>query len=704
MLKKDHPELAKYWNYERNSKSGLYFKDVSAHSGKKAWWICDRGHEWEATIDHVSNGTRCPYCANKKAFPGYNDLATINPRLVKEWNYEKNGGLTLKDFLPNSNKKAWWKCERGHEYEALICDRNSGNGCPICAGKVVLPGFNDLVTINPKLADEWNYEKNGDLKPTDFTPNSDKKVWWKCKYNHEWQASIANRNKNHGCPFCSGRNAIPGQNDLSTLNPKLASEWNYEKNGDLKPQDCTLNSSRIVWWKCPKSHEWRALISNRNKGRNCPFCGNKKILPGYNDLETTNPKLASEWNYNKNGKLKPSDVFAKSGMKVWWECKKGHEWQATIASRGGGRECPICSQNLRVSFPEKTIFFYIRRVFPDAIENYKPSWLNRKELDIYIPSKKIGIEYDGVFYHENEKRDMEKDQLCSKQGVTVVHIREKSLSCKALKSIVFTLPKEINGNIEDLIPGLKFLEKQLKVDLNIYIPRDYDEIRSMVVSFDLENCIAKTHPELLDEWDYEKNGEVGNTPENVSFGANIFIWWKCKKGHSYRTKLNNKTSSNTGCPYCANKKVLKGFNDLATIKPEIAKEWDYEKNGDLKPEDILSGSHKKVWWRCSECGNEWGTSPELRKNTRCKKCNRKGINPNLIKGVNDLATLKPEIVKMWDHTENGDLTPKDVTTGSGKKVWWRCNKGHKWQASICNVAGKGSRCPYCSGRRKLKNE
>ena len=126
MNKKDYPELAKYWNYERNNKNGLYFKDVSAHSGKRAWWICEKGHEWQTTIDHISNGTRCPYCASKKAFPGYNDLTTVNPQLAKEWNYEKNVGLLPKDFLPNSNKKVWWVCKKGHEYEAPICDRNIG--------------------------------------------------------------------------------------------------------------------------------------------------------------------------------------------------------------------------------------------------------------------------------------------------------------------------------------------------------------------------------------------------------------------------------------------------------------------------------------------------------------------------------------------------------------------------------------------------
>ena len=701
MLKKDYPELFKIWNHERNSEDGISFDEVSIGSGKKVWWKCEKGHEWEASVYHIANGTRCPYCANKKALPGYNDLATVNPRLAKEWNYEKNVELLPEHFLPKSNKKVWWKCEKGHEWEAFICDRDAGNGCPICAGKIVIAGFNDLVTVNPQLASEWNYKKNGNLKPTDVTAGSSRKVWWICKDGHEWEASISNRSKDHGCPFCSGRNAILGQNDLATLNPKLAGEWNYEKNGSLKPEDVTSSSPRIVWWKCKNGHEWEASISNRSKGRECPYCSNKKVLPGFNDLATVNPEVAKEWDYEKNGNLKPTDVVAGSTEIVWWKCKKRHEWRAVVYSRNNGRNCPVCSQDLHISFPEKVLFFYIRQAFPDAVENYKAPWLGKKELDIYIPSIRTGVEFDGVFYHKRTERDIEKDVLCNKQGVTLIRIREKGLDDTGLTSIVFTLPEELNGSIERLMPSLRFIEGQLGKSLDIDLLRDYDEIRSMVVNHDLENCVANTHPALLDEWDYEKNEQVGNTPENVSAGARIAIWWKCKNGHSYKALINNRTSNHNGCPYCVNKKVLKGFNDLVTIKPEIAKEWNYEKNEPLKPEETLSSSNKKVWWRCSECGEEWMTSPALRKNTRCRKCNRKDINAALVSGVNDLYTTNPEVAKMWNYDKNGALTPKDVTVGSGKKVWWKCPKGHEWEAIVYNISKHKSGCPYCSGRRKL---
>ena len=130
-----------------------------------------------------------------------------NAQLMAEWNWEKNNEL---NFAPNtltlgSGKKVWWKCGKGHEWQARIDSRNNGNGCPYCSGLFAVKGENDLQTVNPTLAKEWNYEKNNGLTPEDVLSNSNKKVWWKCRKEHEWQATIDSRNTGIGCPYCSGR-------------------------------------------------------------------------------------------------------------------------------------------------------------------------------------------------------------------------------------------------------------------------------------------------------------------------------------------------------------------------------------------------------------------------------------------------------------------------------------------------------------------
>ena len=174
---------------------------------------------------------------NKVQFQGacvfMNSLLKDNAELMKEYNYAKNSGLDLAKITTGSDKKIWWKCALGHEWEASISSRKSGSGCPYCSNQKIMSGYNDLATINPKLAAEWNYEKNGELLPSMIAPNSNRKVWWKCKKGHEWQ-NAPGRRKNNGCPFCSNQRILPGYNDLATINPRLAAEWNYEKNGDFR--------------------------------------------------------------------------------------------------------------------------------------------------------------------------------------------------------------------------------------------------------------------------------------------------------------------------------------------------------------------------------------------------------------------------------------------------------------------------------------
>ena len=201
-----------------------------------------------------------------------------------------------------------------------------------------------ILSLNPQIADEWDYERNGNLKPDFFASNSGKMVWWKCNKGHEWQSTIQNRNKGSGCPYCAGRIAISGENDLQTVNPDLAGEWVYEKNGGLTPLDVLPNSDKRAWWRCSKGHEWQSTIGNRTKGNGCPYCSGKKVLKGFNDLQTVNPSLASEWNYEKNGDLTPENVTPNSNKSVWWKCHLcNHEWRTSVSNRNNQNTgCPKC--------------------------------------------------------------------------------------------------------------------------------------------------------------------------------------------------------------------------------------------------------------------------------------------------------------------------------------------------------------------------
>ncbi len=611
-----------------------------------------------------------------------------NVRLVAEWNWERNTSIDSSQLTLGSGKKVWWKCSKGHEWQTSILSRSSGHGCPICSGNKVLKGYNDLQTINPDLAKEWNYEKNINLKPDNVTANNNKKVWWRCPKGHEWDATIASRNNGYGCPYCSGLKVLKGYNDLQTINPDLAKEWNYEKNGNLKPDNVTANNNKKVWWRCPKGHEWQAMISDRNSGCGCPYCVGKKVLKGFNDLQTVNPELAKEWNYEKNGDLIPENVTANSGKKVWWKCSKGHEWQVRIASRNYGNGCPICNSERATSFPEYALEYYLKKSGVEVIHTYREKGY---ELDIYIPSKKIAIEYDGAFWHANKiEKDLEKNLRCKKDGIKLYRIRE-GLSPLNDSSIDY-IAKEKQKDLPIILE--KILGEILGFYIDVDLERDVIDIENLREYTEKERSVLFSNPDLAKEWNYEKNGNL--RPETFSVSSSKKVWWKCSKGHEWQAVVASRNGGN-GCPVCSGNKILKGYNDLQTVNQDLVKEWNFEKNGNLRPDNVTANSNRKVWWKCPQ-GHEWKASIAYKNNKGgCPICSGKKV----LKGYNDLQTINPAIASEWDFEKNGSLRPNNVTANSKKKVWWICEKGHKWDATVQN-RNRGSGCPYCSGNKVWK--
>ena len=144
--------------------------------------------------------------------------------LLDEWDAERNLPLTPQAVTYGSHTPVWWRCENGHEWEAVVYTRTHGSGCPFCAGKKAQAGFNDLATQYPELARQWDYTKNIPVLPADVTTGSHRLVWWKCEKGHSWRASIHSRASGCGCPVCAGRQILVGENDLATVDPELAQE------------------------------------------------------------------------------------------------------------------------------------------------------------------------------------------------------------------------------------------------------------------------------------------------------------------------------------------------------------------------------------------------------------------------------------------------------------------------------------------------
>lgn len=556
------------------------------------------------------------------------------------------------------------------------------------------------MTLEPNLLEFWNTEKNKNVDPYKLSPCSHKLVWWKCHNGHEWKRTVNAIRKNPSCPICKGKVTLQKRieaktkkenekiiqrrkrkekNSIQNRAPELAKQWNYEKNKDILLSEITIGSNKKVWWKCEKGHEWEAVVGSRvYRNCNCPICSSRKIQKGYNDLETLRPEISKQWDYIKNRDIDITKVGPKSKLQVWWKCELNHQWKETIVSRANNILCPICYDMHGTSFPEQSVYYYIKQIYPSAINRYKEK--GKYEIDIYIPEIKLGIEYDGIYYHntkEARKKEVEKEKLLKSKGIEIIRVKESKANKYKKPTVNGNIIHYKIGNYEKLSEVIKELIEKLKVNkkINIDVNKDIYKIINSYSKIKRERSLAYKSPELAKQWNMEKNNPL--TPDKIEAKSEKKVWWRCEKGHEWKTSPNRRFVEKTNCPICANKKVLAGYNDLATINPELAKQWHPTKNGKLQPTQFTVCSGKKVWWKC-EKGHEWEATIARRKERGCKYCNERA----LIKGKNDMVSARPELLEEWDYEKNKEIDPYKMFKCSEKRVWWKCKKGHNWQTLI----------------------
>ncbi|MBQ6165764.1 MAG: zinc-ribbon domain-containing protein [Clostridia bacterium] len=562
-----------------------------------------------------------------------------------------------------------------------------------------------LAEYRPDLLEEWDYSLNGDLSPYTVSYGSAVAVHWICgRCGNNFVMTVNHRtNRNSGCPVCAREKrgqaktaSSAKKNSFQESYPEIAKEWHPSNNGTLTPADVSVRSNKKVFWLCPVcGFEYAATVNHRTLGKTgCPKCAGQvkgKAL-SLNAAENNNfavnfPLLAAEWDADANGDLKPEDVSSNSNYIVGWICSFcGYKWKKSIIKRTHGYGCPNCTK-AGTSFSELALLFYLRKAFPDVLHRQK---IEDLEFDLFIPCIKTAIEYDGVYYHNSDRariKENAKDVFCKTNGITLFRIRDPKLpdTESAVRiSCIDKQQKHLTDAIRELLDRL-CPEKEIEVDLVKDAPSIISDYRNSVK----EHSIAVLFRELLAFWHPTKNLPL--TPEQVTIGKKIKLWWVCPVcGYDYLQDINHKVHGQ-GCPVCAGKKVVEGYNDLATTHPLIAAQFHKTKNGDLTAAQITAGSKKMIWWLCDVCGYEWQMAPYTRKaGVGCPCCAGKAVKV----GFNDLASQYPQLAKEWDYEANGDLRPESFTKGSSQRINWICSQGHKWNAVIYSrTAGTG--CPVC---------
>jgi hypothetical protein len=492
----------------------------------------------------------------------------------------------------------------------------------------------NLLFLYPEIAKQWHPTKNGDLRPEDFTPGSEKKIWWICPKDndHIWVTQIISRTTGSGCSYCSGKKASK-KNNLKSVFPKIADLWHPTKNSDLKPENFTSQSEEKVWWKCPKGddHVWMKpikAISKRIDNLPCPYCDGKKSSKARNLLKMF-PKLCKEWHPFKNGKKKPENFTPGSKQKVWWRCKNNHEWDAVIYSRTnpsrprGGSKCS--NQTSQSEIRIYTELYKLLKKF-DVKWRFKFKEEMKIELDVYISNLKLGIEYDGFYFHKNSSVfEEKKNKYLISKNINLIRIREYPLKKTSNNDIISKekiIAKETLNlllfKIHELYPDINKRNIYSYTAKNNFINEsEFNRIISYLPYPTPEKSLLRELPIISKIWNYKKNFPL--KPENFTYGSEKIVWWKCSKidNHiwpsgikgivrSIKEKLiiadKNKQKIKMPCPLCLGRPT-KNYN-LTKTHPDLCRYWCLKNNLKLKPENYTSRSKQKVWWRCKN-NHEW---------------------------------------------------------------------------------------------------
>lgn len=443
---------------------------------------CERGHSWSQSAQSKQNGRGCPFCARKRAWPGETDMFTEAPELEAFWDWDKNTHLDPEVLLKGSDKKAWWVCAHGHSLEKKI-DSFNRSGCGICSNKVLLKGFNDLATVRPELAKEFDSARNNGQLPPDFLYGSAEMVWWLCPLKHSFRAKISQRNfGSTGCPYCFSKATLAGFNDLETHFPDVAKSWSYQLNSPTLPSQVASTSPTKFWWDCNLGHSWlMAPASRTTKNQGCAVCANRQVIVGLNDLQTVSPDIAATLAPSRNPKDFALSVTAHSRTKAWWRCEKQHEYFVSVYQRQAAG-CAYCANqkilpgynDLASQNPEAAAFFLAER--------------NQLSAAQVLVSSGISYWWTCILGHEFKKTP-----------------------ASILKGV-----------------GCPFCGRW-----------------QLLTGF---NDLATEAPELAAEWHPTKNGKL--TSADVMNGSHRKFWWLCMEGHSFEQSGKTRRAGR-GCPTCA---------------------------------------------------------------------------------------------------------------------------------------------------------
>ena len=553
--------------------------------------------------------------------------------------------------LESKKVKVLWKCETcGSPFLTSCYERFREGGrrnCTTCIKKISsqkqketkLKKSGNLADTFPDIAKDWDYSLNqaSGMTPQTVGASSSSPFWWKCENGHSISTKVYRR-VSYGCSTCNAKSSQDDQRieiwDSSPSWIELLHPLSAEQVANKVPIQRTLFT-----WSCEKCGDpFTCTVADRTREGSrrrtlCSKCGteirgarnSKTRLERSGSIGDLFPEIAAEWAVDLNQGVSVFEVTPAKNRSYWWRCKYGHEWKARTSNRTYlGRNCPKCNDP-STSLLEMRIFAELSEIEGYILLRTKVEGF---EADLYIPSLRIAIESDGYPWHsgvKKEARDLRKNQVWESVDIDVIRIRDSKLKPLGTHIIQFQEKGDSNHfeilhELVELLLTLRPNEKFIQELNNFY--KENETFRNQNVYLELisqrvakeENRLSVSNPELLDEWDYEKNAPL--TPDRVSRASPLKVSWICSTcSNEWEARIANRTQLGRGCPVCAKKRVqakreaqfISGGNTLKEKYPEIALEYNDAKN-ELDSSHIAPKSTRSVWWICKKCGNEWKTT------------------------------------------------------------------------------------------------
>lgn len=686
-----YPALAAEWHPALNG--DVIPSTVTAGSKLKAYWLCSGcSYVWQARVSSRAHGHGCPKCARRatgivKSLPKPGDsLAERFPDIAAEWHPSRNDNLVPTAVGYASNKKAWWLCAKcGHEWQAHVANRTSGNSCRRCAQATLRkpkPGAS-LAERNPAVAAEWHPTLNGNLTPHEVAFSAKRKAWWKCtNCGNEWEAAVGNRAVGAGCPGCrrqrprprksratkgsatehnsmqgtqrvdaknqsavhssfSAANDVPPGTSLSERYPEVASQWHPNRNDDRAPENFRWASNTRAWWLCPACrHEWSAIIISRTRGgAGCPPCGRRRAGAALakpktgQSLAELRPDLAAQWHPTRNGELTPAMVTAKSGKRAWWLCSEGgHEWEAQICSRAAGSGCKACAtQQLAVTSAKPRR----GRSLAEQDAELAAQWHPTRNRDL-TPADVTGNSGNTVWWqcargHEwramiNNRAKARGCPKCTLWGTSVEEIRLRHELLSA------GVPIEVEHPAIPSAEGRPLSCDMVVPAWNVVVEFDGNRFHQTLEGYKKDR--RKTEALKNAGWtvirvreDLEPIGSqdviVAKFSSEVDRAKAVLIRLD-QLGYRAERHEEYIAAEAAWATAIADDEIRRPRRrSLALELPALAAEWDLVKNAPLTPEHVTFGSGQKAWWLCPVCDNSWHAVIGSRANgSGCPKCGR----------------------------------------------------------------------------------